>query len=63
MSIYTWEIHILNHKSVKSKIPPYLKDHYVPIISHTSTTLIAIKIFTYKKVLQDLNIADLRSTP
>jgi hypothetical protein len=28
---------ILHHRSVKSKIPPYLKGQYVPIISYTYT--------------------------
>jgi hypothetical protein len=34
---------------VKSKIPSYLKDQAVPIISHA--TLIATKIFNYKYVV------------
>ena len=31
----------LHHKSVKSKIPPYFKDQYVPIISYVYTRPIA----------------------
>ena len=54
---------ILHHKSVKYKIPPYFKDQSKPILSHTSTTPIATKIFNYKKVLYDLNIDDIKSKP
>jgi hypothetical protein len=34
---------ILHHKSVKSKIPPYLKDQSMPIISYVYTRPIASK--------------------
>ena len=34
---------ILHHKSVKSKIPPYFKDQYVPIILHVYTRPIPSK--------------------
>jgi hypothetical protein len=39
---------ILHHKSVESKIPPYLKDQFVPIISYDYTRPIASKCFNYK---------------
>jgi len=52
---------ILHHKSVKSKMPPYVKDQPVSIILYTYTTYIATKIFNYKKVLHDLNIDDFKS--
>jgi len=49
---------ILNHKSVKSKIPSYFKDQSVPIISYAYTIPIATKIFNYKHALHDPNIPD-----
>jgi len=52
---------ILHHKSVKSKIPPYFKDQFVPIISYAYTIPIATKIFNYKHVLHDLNTDDFKS--
>ena len=52
---------ILHHKSVKSKIPPYLKDQSMPIISYVYTRPIASKKYNYKHVLRDLNIDDFKS--
>ena len=54
---------ILHHKSVESKIPPYLKDQSVPIISYVYTRPIASKCFNYKHVLHNLNIDDFKSKP
>ena len=54
---------ILDHKSVESKIPPYLKDQFVPIISYDYTRPIASKYFNYKHVLHNLNIDDFKSKP
>ena len=54
---------ILHHKSVKSKIPPYVKDQSVPIITYVYTRPIASKKFNYKHVLRDLNIDDFKSKP
>jgi hypothetical protein len=54
---------ILHHKSVKSKIPPYLKDQSVPIISYAHTIPIESTMFNYKHVLHDLNIDDFKSNP
>ena len=54
---------ILHHKSVKSKIPPYVKDQSVPIVSYVYTRPIASKIFNYKDVLRDLNIDGFKSKP
>ena len=54
---------ILHHKSVKSKIPPYLKDQSVPIVSYVYTRPIASKKFNYKDVLRDLNIDGFISKP
>jgi hypothetical protein len=54
---------ILYHKSDKSNIPHYSKDHPVPIILYTYTTHIVIKIFSYKYVMWDLSIDDLKSKP
>ena len=36
---------ILHHKSVKSKIPPYFKDQFVPMIQYAYTIPIASKLF------------------
>ena len=52
---------ILHRKSVKSKIPPYLKDQSMPIISYVYTRPIASKKYNYKHVLRDLNIDDFKS--
>ena len=54
---------ILHHKSVKSKIPPYFKDQYVPIILYVYTRTIASTKINYKHVLRDLNIDDFKSKP
>jgi hypothetical protein len=54
---------ILHHKSVKSKIPPYVKDQSVPIISYTYAIPIPSNIFNHKHVLHDLNIDDFKSKP
>jgi hypothetical protein len=54
---------ILHHKSVKSKIPPYLKDQSVPIVSYVYTRTIASNKFNYKDVLRDLNIDGFTSKP
>jgi hypothetical protein len=47
---------IILHKSVKSKIPPYYKDQFVPIISYVYTRPITSKMFYYKHVLLHFNI-------
>ena len=47
---------IVCRESVKSKISPYFKDQYVPIILYAYATPIVTQIFNYKHVLQDLNI-------
>ena len=36
-------VNILHQKSVKSKVPPYFKDHTVPIISYGYATHIGTK--------------------
>ena len=54
---------ILHHKRVKNNIPPYFKDQSSPIISYTYTIPVASKIFNHTKVLQNLNINDLKSKP
>ena len=54
---------ILHHKSDKSKVPPYFKDQFVPIISYVYTEPIASNMFNYKHVLHDLNIDDFKSKP
>ena len=54
---------ILDHKSVKSKMPPYLKDQSVPIISYDYTRPIASKCFNYKHVLHNLNIDNFKYKP
>jgi len=41
---------LYHHKSVKSKILPYYKDQFVPIISYVYTRPIASKKFNYKHV-------------
>jgi hypothetical protein len=48
---------------VHFKIPPYLKDQSVPIISYVYTKSIASKYFNYKYVLHNLNIDDFKSKP
>ena len=52
---------ILDHQSVKSKIPPYFKDQSLPIILYSYTIPVASKFFNYKHVLHDLNIDDFKS--
>jgi hypothetical protein len=54
---------ILHHKSVKAMVPPYFKDHSVPIISYSYTSPIASNIFNYKRLLQDFSIDDLKAKP
>jgi hypothetical protein len=44
---------ILHHKSVKAMVPPYFKDHSVPIISYSYTSHTAHKILNYKRALQE----------
>ena len=53
----------IHHKSIKSKIPLYFKDQSVPINSYTYTTPMPTKIFSHKKVLQDLSIGDFKTKP
>ena len=53
---------ILHHKSVKTMVPSYFKDHFVPIISYSYTSSIAPNIY-YKCVLQDFSIDDLKAKP
>ena len=52
---------ILHHKRVKRNIPSYFKDKYSPLVSYSYTNSVASKIFNHKKVLQNLNIDDLKA--
>ena len=54
---------ILHHTSAKSKVPPYVKNQSVPIISYVYTRPIPSNLFYYKHVLRDLNIDDFKSKP
>ena len=54
---------ILNNKNVKSKVPPYFKEHPAPIVSYSYTRSIASKIFNYKRTIQSVNIKDFKSKP
>ena len=54
---------ILHHKRVKSNIPSYFKDQTSPIVSYSYTNHVASKNFNHKKVLQNLNIDDLKAKP
>jgi hypothetical protein len=56
-----WCIPNQMYKSDKSKIPPYLKDQSMHIISYVYTRPIASKKYNYKHVLRDLNIDDFKS--
>ena len=54
---------ILQHKSVKSKIPPYFQDKSLPIISYLYTPPIVTKIFNFKHPMKNLSINDYKSIP
>ena len=54
---------ILNNKNVKSKVPPYFKEHPIPIVSYSYTRSIASKIFNYKTIIRSVNIKDIKSKP
>jgi hypothetical protein len=54
---------ILHHKSVKSRIPAYFKDHSVPLIPYAYAIPIASTIFNYKHVLHDPNLDGFKSKP
>jgi hypothetical protein len=45
---------MLNRKEVVKEIPPYFKNHSVPIVSYSYTKCIGRKIFNYKEALQDI---------
>ena len=45
-----------HHKLIKSQIPPCFKDQSISIIFNTYTKPVATEIFSYKELLQDLNI-------
>jgi len=53
---------MFHHKSVQANVPAYFKQQAAPIISYTSTSTIASKIFNHRKILH-LNINDRRLTP
>jgi hypothetical protein len=52
---------MLNRKEVVKEIPPYFKNHSVPIVSYSYTNSIGRKIFNYKEALQDISIKNMRS--
>ena len=54
---------ILHNKKVVSKIPSYFQDKSPPILSYTYSKSIASTIFNYKKVLQEVQIKDIKSKP
>ena len=57
----TWSIsYTINLLDV---IPPYIKDQSVRIMSSSYTSLIAPKIFNYRRILQDYSIDDLNDKP
>ena len=54
---------ILNHKNIKSNIPPYFKFQKPPIISYSYSPTIASKIFNYKRTLTNLDLNNDLSIP
>jgi hypothetical protein len=54
---------ILNRKEVVKEIPPYIKNQFVPIVSHSYTNSIDHKLFNYKEALQDINIEEYLKNP
>jgi hypothetical protein len=49
---------MLNRKEVVKEIPPYFKNHSVPIVSYSYTNSIGRKIVNYKEALQDISIEE-----
>ena len=54
---------MLSRKEVVKEIPPYFKNHSVPILFYSYINSIGRKIVNYKEALQDISIEEYLKNP